>query len=130
MKKSITFVYLLIAIIFQSCSNSDENSNIEIIGNLKNNSEYQGGAAPPQSLLDQLAIYNNSVNQTFYVRSGSQNTPFTPILTSFTTDANGDFNLNLPVGIYSVITQRKFHYEQTLNSDSTCEWIRYCYSYI
>ena len=105
-------VYFLIGVVlfFQSCSKLSTNQ--VMTGYIENNSEYKGGAAPPDFLLADLAIYRVSANQIFYVRPALNYAPFTPIITSFVTDANGNYSLNLPDGDYAIICKEKYDFEQ------------------
>ncbi|WP_395052763.1 hypothetical protein [Flavobacterium sp.] len=121
MKKYI--LLFLISIVFGCSSSNYTTSNQAITGNIQYNKEYEGGAAPPQELLDELAIYKFSSNETYYVRTGINNIPFTPIYTTFTTDLNGNFKVKLPIGNYCVMTQKRYLYEQSLNSTTDCQWI-------
>ena len=115
--------YFALIILLQACIPTG-NPSININGNIQNNSNYCGGAAPSQEMLDQLAIYRPSANQTFYIRQGILNRPFTPVYKTFTTDANGLYTVILPVGNYAVITQEKFDMEHHPEIDSTCTWLQ------
>lgn len=120
MKKIILFIMLTTFTI--SCS-STSNSNQVITGHIENNSEYRGGANPPDFLLEELAVYKPSSNQTFYVRNATNYQPFAPIITSFSTDGNGDFAIDLPEGNYAVICQDKYDFEQNPQATANCEYL-------
>ncbi|MCZ8197502.1 MAG: hypothetical protein O9267_07840 [Flavobacterium sp.] len=121
--KNLILTYL-IAFCFLACSSTSETKNQIVNGFIKNNSEYIGGANPPESLLEGLAIYQPSANQHFYVRNLANYAPFTPFVTSFTTDANGNYNINLPVGNYAIIGQEKHDFELNPYALSSCEYIQ------
>ena len=116
-------ILILIIIAIQSCATSTKSVNQTITGNIQNNSNYLGGANPPQEIVDNLAVYRPSENQTFYVRSGDTNTPYTTVLTSFTTNASGNYSLDLQPGIYSIISQQRFNFEQVIPASQTCNWL-------
>lgn len=115
--------FLLIAVLLASCTSSSEDDLVNVTGHIENNSEYRGGANPPQFLLDELAVYKPSSNQLFYVRDGQNYTPFSNTITVFQTNANGNFTLTLPAGNYAVISQDKFEIEQNPFIDSSCDYL-------
>jgi hypothetical protein len=116
---------LILTIVFFAMSCSTTSVSLQnISGNIENNSDYLGGANPPQEVLDNIAVYHPSENQTFYVRTGNVNVPFSPITTSFTTDSNGNYSTTLPPGIYTVISQLKYNYETTSPNAVTCDWLK------
>lgn len=114
----------LIAFCFLACSSTSETKNQIVNGFIKNNSEYIGGANPPESLLEGLAIYQPSAKQHFYVRNLANYAPFTPFVTSFTTDANGNYSIDLPIGNYAIICQEKHDFELNPYSIGSCEYIQ------
>lgn len=117
-------IYLtLFSVVIQSCSTTSVSLQ-NINGNIQNNSDYLTGANPPQEILDNLAVYHPSESQTFYVRTGNVNVPFSPITTLITTDAIGNYSTTLSPGIYSVISQRKYIYEITSPNAATCDWLK------
>lgn len=114
--------FLTLAILLKSCT-PISNPTPTITGLIENNRDYCGGAAPPQDLLDQLATYQISSNQTFYVRQGNVNTPFTAVFKTFTTDINGKYNIQLPAGNYAVISQENYETESNPDIDSSCAYL-------
>jgi hypothetical protein len=123
MKKKLPYL-LIVALILNSCSSSSSLQDQLVLGKIHNNSEYKGGANPPQEILDALAIYHPSANQNFYIRSATNYAPFTPILANFTTDLNGNYSITLPIGAYSVIGQEKYNFEQNPLADITCNYLQ------
>ncbi len=122
MKKIIHI--LLVVIILSSCTSNTTSDTINITGKINNNSEYNGGAPPPQEVLDALAVYNPSANQLFYVRNAANYAPFTQVITSFTTDANGNYSLNLPVGSYAILCKDKYDFEQNQMATVDCFYLQ------
>jgi hypothetical protein len=111
-KTTLTFALLLLILLMQSCIPTGNPVPVPtIVGLIENNQSYCGGAAPPQELLDELAIFHASANQTFYIRKGNFNTPFTPVYKTFTTDALGNYSVQLPAGNYAVISEEKYFTE-------------------
>ena len=119
MKKSI---YFLIMISFQSCAifNSE---TIKVNGFIENNSVYLGGTPPLQGMEERLAIYHPSANQDFYVRKDSVISQKEPILLQLKTDENGNYKIDLPKGIYSVVRQEKIEYAKYASKIEVCEWL-------
>jgi hypothetical protein len=122
MKKVIGLLFFLM--VLNSCSSSQSIEYLAVAGKIHNNSEYNGGPPPPQELLDALAVYNPSANQLFYVRNAANYAPFTTILTSFTTDAAGNYSLNLPVGTYAVLCKEKYEFEQHPMATVDCSYLQ------
>ena len=121
--RKLNIVFLTVIFAF-GCSSSSETKNQPINGHIENNSEYVGGANPPESILEELELYQPSDNQNFYVRNLANYAPFTPFITSFTTDANGNYNINLPIGNYAIICQEKHDFELNPYALSSCEYIQ------
>jgi len=122
MKKVVCLI--LIAFVLDACSSSSTIQSQLVVGSITNNSEYKGGANPPQEILDALAIYRPSANQNFYIRNASNYAPFTNIIGTFTTDTNGNYSITLPVGSYGVFCQEKYDFEQSPYADSNCGYLQ------
>jgi hypothetical protein len=122
MKKALLILLLVAA--FSSCTSNTSSVNMTIAGKINNNSEYNGGPPPPQELLDALAVYHPSANQLFYVRNAANYTPFTPTINTFTTDANGNYSVNLPVGTYAIISKEKYDFEQNVMATADCIYLQ------
>ena len=124
-KTTLTFALLLLILLMQSCIPTGNPVPAPTkVGLIENNQSYCGGAAPPQELLDELAIFHASANQTFYIRKGNSNTPFTPVYKTFTTDALGNYSVQLPAGNYAVISEEKYFTESISDIDSTCDYLK------
>jgi hypothetical protein len=123
MKKKLPYLFI-IALLLNSCSSSSSLQNQLVEGKIQNNSEYKGGANPPQEILDALAIYHPSANQNFYIRNAANYAPFTPTLANFTTDTNGNYTISLPIGTYGVFGQEKYNFEQNPLADANCNYLQ------
>lgn len=121
--KTFTKLSLFVTFLLIGCSSSSI-QNQTLTGHIENNSEYRGGANPPQFILDGLAIYYASANQNFYVRNATNYSPFTTVITTFSTDANGNFSINLPSGNYAVICQEKYDFEQHPQATAICSYLQ------
>ena len=119
MKNSIFF---LLIISLQSCSIFNSKS-ITINGFIENNSAYLGGTPPQVGMEENLAIYRKAANQEFYIRKDSIIDLKKPILMQFKTDENGNYNIDLPKGIYSVVRQEKIEYAKYAPKTEVCEWL-------
>ncbi len=122
MKKALSILFTVI--VLSSCSSNPANVPVTIAGKINNNSEYNGGPPPPQEVLDALAVYSPSANQLFYVRNAINYAPFSPTISSFSTDANGNYSLNLPVGSYAIISRDKYEFEQNQMATLDCIYLQ------
>jgi len=122
MKKTLGI--LLMVVVLSSCTSNTASVTMTIAGKIDNNSEYNGGPPPPQELLDALAVYHPSANQLFYVRNAANYVPFSPTISTFTTDAAGNYSLNLPVGNYAIVSQEKYDFEQNALATADCVYLQ------
>lgn len=120
--KSFQLVFL--SLILFSCSTTNSVSTQSFSGNIENNSEYFGGANPPDFILYELQVYKPSSNQVFYVRNALNYAPYTPTIASFTTNASGNYILNLTSGNYGIISKEKYDYEQNPAVPNDCEFLK------
>ncbi|WP_162126282.1 hypothetical protein [Flavobacterium phycosphaerae] len=121
--KKIYCLSLLFVFLFNSCSDTEAADPINVTGKITNNYEYNGGANPPQEILDALAVYSPSSKKTFYIRNANNYAPFTPILASFSTDTNGIYTIAMPAGSYAVISQEKYDFEQNPMATADCNYL-------
>ena len=119
MGKKILF---LVIMTLQSCSIFNSKS-ISINGFVENNSAYLGGTPPREGTQERLAVYNPSKNQKFFIRKDIIINQNETVLTQFQTDENGNYNINLPKGIYSVFRQEKINYKKYASKTEVCEWL-------
>lgn len=78
-----------------------------ISGSVKQTSSYCGGARPPQELITRLATPTPYPGKTFYIRAGRVNDVKIKVLTSFTTDKDGNFSINLSAGTYAILLKEQ-----------------------
>jgi hypothetical protein len=107
----------------------------DVSGQILWTNSYCGGAAPPQSMLDELARPKPRAKQAIIVRSGTTNALSTALVTRATTDANGWFNLSLTPGDYCICLAEKenartkeFKNQQSISIDEPCDtkWLKTC----
>jgi hypothetical protein len=115
-------LFLMIIISLQSCS-IFQSKSISINGFIENNSAYLGGTPPREGMEERLAVYNPTKNLNFYIRKDSVINQKEPILLQFKTDENGNYNINLAKGIYSVVRQEKIEYAKYASKTEVCEWL-------
>jgi hypothetical protein len=108
-----TLQIILLSFVIFSCSTNNVSVQ-NVSGNIENNSEYFGGANPPQFIIDDLQVFQPSANQLFYVRNALNYAPYTPTISNFTTNANGGYILSLPTGNYAIISKERYDYEKIL----------------
>ena len=68
---------------------------------------YCGGARPTREILEQMATPMPYPGKTFYIKPGAVNNLELSVITSFTTDSNGNFSIHLPPGIYSIVLKEQ-----------------------
>ncbi len=79
----------------------------KVSGKVMQTSEYCGGAQPPEEILEALLKEKPFPNKRLFVRAGTVNKIARPILQSFTTNAEGHFEISLPSGDYCVFEEGK-----------------------
>jgi hypothetical protein len=114
---------ILFSFLIFSCSTSST-TNQNITGKIENNSDYFGGANPPQFIIDELQVYKPTSNELFYVRNALNYAPYTPTITSFITNATGNYVLNLPAGNYAITSEEKYEYEQNPIVPTDCDFLK------
>ena len=113
---------IIVFLLLWSCGTTKENteqSKVKVSGHIENNSRYLGGARPPQELLDQLAVYHASANQQFYIKNNKN-----VEIANFTTNTDGNYDIELPIGNYSVFRKEKHDYEKSLAPKTQCDWVK------
>lgn len=141
------FIYAIVfTSMLLSCSSSREtseekgNNGFAIDIHFDVQRRHCGGTPPPQDYVNGIKT-DPLANQKFYIKSGKENGEEVKIITSFTTDNNGNASVNLPAGIYCIIIPEKtkdfseFYEKQSQTKDSetkaesiTCfkEWFQKC----
>jgi hypothetical protein len=85
----------------------DEGRGATLAGVVMATGDYCGGAAPPQSILDELATPKPSPGFTLLLREGETNREDAPVVAEVLTDDEGRFSLSLPPGAYCVVDEDK-----------------------
>ncbi len=78
-----------------------------VSGNVTRTESYCGGVELTPTEFDNYNKTQPNVGKVFYVRKGNENTTSQPIVATFTTDASGNFKIELPNGIYSLIVKEQ-----------------------
>lgn len=96
---------------------------------------YCGGAAPTPEMEAEARKAKPYAQQPLLVRSGKANALGTDMVTRVTTDADGDFKLDLPVGTYCMVLAEKenardpgFYSLKHMGVDKPCDnkWLNTC----
>jgi hypothetical protein len=91
-------------------------------------SDYCGGAAPYEGLLEELATPKPQASTTYYIIKGKLNYKNAKVIKTITTNDSGKVKLNLPPGTYSIITKtQKSAFKKEKNTenviwDNTCRY--------
>ena len=79
----------------------------KVSGKVIQTNEYCGGANPSEEIIEALRKEKPLPDKRLFVRAGTLNKITRPVLQSFTTDAEGNFEISLPPGDYCVIEEGK-----------------------
>lgn len=82
---------------------------VTVKGKLMQTSKYCGGAKPSEEILKDAATPKPYEGKVFYVRVGKKNSTKAEVITSFTTDANGEFSFQITPGTYSIIQEKQLN---------------------
>lgn len=80
---------------------------VTVKGKLTQTSPYCGGARPSEEVLKEAATPKPYANKVFYVRKGKTNSKKAEVITSFTTDVNGEYSFQITPGTYSIIQEKQ-----------------------
>ncbi len=78
-----------------------------VSGRVVQTSEYCGGAAPTEEMLESLRKEKPFPHKELFIRAGTLNKYSWPIVQKFTSDAEGSFKIALPPGDYCVVDASK-----------------------
>lgn len=103
--KTQLFTFLLCTLALLSCRSSKEKNPVTksftLSGKIQWQQHYCGGARPEPGMENPKTIPANG--QKLYVRKGNLNSPTTTVVDSVIADAEGNFSITLPQGIYCFI---------------------------
>ena len=131
---SAIFLFNFCIILLANCQQrtvTDANKLFVVSGKVTQTFSYCGGAKPPQKLIESLATPVAYPGKKFYVREGKINNANAKIVLSFQTDSSGQFSIQLPPGIYSIIQEEQlnnikpgYYNKQNQKADDKClqEW--------
>jgi hypothetical protein len=80
---------------------------VTVKGKLMQTNSYCGGVEPSQEVLDNIQKPVPYPDKVFYVRKGKVNSTKAEVITSFTTDVNGEFSFQITPGTYSIIQAKQ-----------------------
>jgi hypothetical protein len=98
-------VVLLLTIYLPACLSAQKQKpkKYTVSGKVTQTSSYCGGARPDEEMLLEAAKPKPYAAKVFYIRKGNENSMLKEIILKFETDLNGNFTIQLPQGIYSII---------------------------
>ena len=112
-KTTLIVLVIIVSVVIGACTqfndkNSLNNANLKtIFGKIVQTSDYCGGAAPPQEMIDELIREKPFPDKELYIREGNVNLLSKPIIKGFVSDKDGKFEISLPQGRYCVIEKIK-----------------------
>jgi hypothetical protein len=95
------YYFLFLGILLANFSANAQLRNIA--GNVQVINPYCGGARPTEQMEEYARTPHAFEGKKFYIRKGKLNTVKAKIIDSFISDAQGNFMIKLPKGIYSII---------------------------
>jgi hypothetical protein len=100
-----------------SIGNGNQTNMYQVSGTITYTSDYCGGAAPPEELLNQLKTPTPYMGKILHIRAAQTNDFSKPILHTLVTDSLGHFSVSLPPGNYCMIDdfRKDGSFVQTLN---------------
>jgi hypothetical protein len=107
--KNLFSIFLLL---FSMCLSAQKTGGVKPVrvtvkGKLMQTRSYCGGVEPSQEVLDNIQKPTPYENKIFYVRKGKVNSTKAEVITSFTTDVNGEFSFQITPGTYSIIQAKQ-----------------------
>lgn len=79
----------------------------KVKGKILHTADYCGGAAPSEEIIKNLATEKPLANTQLFLKAGNSDLRDKPILQTLTTDANGNFELSVAAGTYSLVVREK-----------------------
>lgn len=104
--KALTTITLL-SIALISCIAFAPKKKYKVTGVVTETADYCGGARPPKGLEEQLRTPKPLANKKLIVRKGNSNSQKSKIVAEITTNEEGKFELDLPAGTYSFVSEEK-----------------------
>lgn len=101
----------------------DQNKTFTISGKVTISYSHCGGAMLDQQSMKEITQPKPYSGKVFYIREGAINDLNKPIITSFTVDANGNFELKLPKGTFSIIQKEQVQQLDTSKYESNQYYI-------
>lgn len=109
MRANTILILLLFSFAFFAQTGGVKPVRVTVKGKLMQTSKYCGGAKPTEEVLNEANTPKPYENKVFYVRKGKVNSTKAEVITSFTTDANGEFSFQITPGTYSIIQDRQLN---------------------
>ena len=111
--KIVIALTIIVSIVIGACTQLNDRNNLNdanlktIFGKVVQTSDYCGGTAPPQEMIDELTREKSFPDKELYIREGNFNLLSKPIIKEFISDKYGKFKISLPQGQYCVIEKIK-----------------------
>ncbi len=108
MKNSFIIFFFFISVCFYAQKTGGiKPPRVTVKGKLMQTNSYCGGVEPSAEMLAEIQKPIPYANKVFYVRKGKVNSTKAEVITSFTTDANGEFSFVITPGSYSIIQAKQ-----------------------
>jgi len=109
----VTTLIVFVSIVIVACTQFNDGNNLNntnlktIFGKIVQTSDYCGGAAPTQEMIDKIGMETHFPDKELYIREGNFNLLSKPIIKDFLSDKYGKFEISLPQGEYCIIEKIK-----------------------
>jgi len=119
-------LFLLVVVAMLSLSAKQKTKKLMVSGTITQTSDYCGGAAPSEALLQMLRTPQALEGKKIFVRKGTANDASKKVITETLSDANGNFKLQLPAGVYCLVFEDKSSDFKTPQNDKNNTWDEAC----
>jgi hypothetical protein len=108
MKHTILLITILVSTFcFAQKTGGVKPVRVTVKGKLMQTTSYCGGVEPSAEMMKEYNTPKPYADKVFYVRKGKVNSTKAEVITSFTTDVNGEFSFQITPGTYSIIQAKQ-----------------------
>jgi hypothetical protein len=119
-------LFLLVVIALLGLSAKQKIKTFTVSGTITQTSDYCGGAAPSEAMLEMLRTPQVLEGKKIFVRKGNANDASKKVITETVSDANGNFKLDLFPGVYCIVFEEKSTNFKTPQNDKYNTWDAAC----
>lgn len=121
-----SYLFLLVVVAMLGLSAKQKVKKLTVSGTITQTSDYCGGAAPSEAMLQMLRTPQALEGKKIFVRKGNVNNASKKVLAETVSDANGNFKLELPAGVYCIVFEDKSTDFKSPQNDKHNTWDEAC----